>query len=192
MAKRVDARDLKSLSRKGVRVRVPVLACCRTSTTAVLTKLRPRPDTASHPKSSEASVALAVALGGAMGSVARYAVGLTFPQSITETFLGRAFPLATLIINVSGSLLIGLFMIVALERPRTSVATRLFLTTGVCGGYTTMSAFAIDSVQLIRSDLSKAVVYVSATLIASLVATMLGMSLGSRITRAAHNTSVRF
>jgi CrcB protein len=130
--------------------------------------------------SSESAVVLSIALGGAIGSVARYAVGLMIPPTI-----GSAIPIATLSVNVSGSFLIGLFMVVALEGLSTA-ATRLFLTTGLCGGYTTMSAFNLDTVAMVRGGMpAKAALYVIATVLGSLSATFIGMMTARRLTAAA-------
>jgi CrcB protein len=130
------------------------------------------PQLLSHSSSSETAVVLAIALGGAIGSVARYGVSIA---------VVTPFPTATLLINVTGSLLIGLFMVAALERPATSVATRLFLTTGICGGYTTMSTFGVDTMRLLRENhFGQAAVYVVVTVCASLLATVIGMMAGRR------------
>jgi fluoride exporter len=138
--------------------------------------------TDTHPPSSEVRVVLAIALGGAIGSMARYAIGVVIP-----TVPGTGFPTATLMINISGSLLIGLFMVATLERPSTSTATRLFLTTGVCGGFTTMSTLSVDVVQLLRAGKgASAVAYLTVTVIASLFATLAGMMAGRRIAKATH------
>lgn len=84
---------------------------------------------------------LAVALGSALGGVARYSVGLVTNPA------GR-FPLATLLVNGIGSTLIG---VLAGLLPPESVRLRLFLMTGFCGGFTTFSAFALESNELAGS-----------------------------------------
>jgi CrcB protein len=82
---------------------------------------------------------LAVAAGGAIGSVARYLAGIG-----SGKLFGINFPWGTLIINVTGSFLIGLF--VGLFAPRLDLpqAMRIFLTVGICGGYTTFSTFLME------------------------------------------------
>jgi CrcB protein len=82
-----------------------------------------------------------VALGGALGSVARF--GLS--NLIALRYAG-SFPLATLIVNVTGSLAIGY-----LAATTTSQSARNFLMIGVCGGYTTFSAFSLQNLQFIQN-----------------------------------------
>jgi CrcB protein len=86
------------------------------------------------------SVAIAaVAVGGALGSVGRYLVSSWFLARF-----GAAFPWGTFVINVSGSLLIGIVLQLALSRAGLSPYVRLFFATGVLGGYTTFSAYAFE------------------------------------------------
>ena len=92
----------------------------------------------------------AVAFGGALGAVGRYAVGLAVAALAPETFLG-GFPVATLIANVFGCFVIGVLSAL-FEGPfagRDHV--RLFAVTGVLGGFTTFSTFSIETVQLLES-----------------------------------------
>lgn len=91
-------------------------------------------------------IALAlVAGGGALGSVARFLVGTWFLQRV-----GPGFPWGTLTINVTGSFVIGLVLQLAQTKAGLSPYARLFLTTGVLGGYTTFSAFAYETYVLSR------------------------------------------
>ena len=83
-----------------------------------------------------------VALGGAIGSVSRYLVGLTL-----AALLGPALPFGTLTVNVTGSFAAGLLLGVTEVRD-VATATRLVLLTGFLGGYTTFSAFSIETVLL--------------------------------------------
>lgn len=88
---------------------------------------------------------LAVALGGAVGSALRYAVGFAFLQKF-----GPGFPWGTLFINVSGSFLIG--VVAEISGTRAVGATplmRLLLMTGVLGGYTTFSTFSLETTNLL-------------------------------------------
>ena len=114
---------------------------------------------------------LAAALGGSIGSAARYMVGV---------FIGRLsstnFPWATLIINVSGSVLMGALVALILIRWDLSQAARIFLTVGVCGGFTTFSTFSLDAYSLIeKGNLVAAVVYMVASAVLSIVALALAM-----------------
>jgi fluoride exporter len=111
----------------------------------------------------------AVALGGALGSVARYAVGLALrPASPT-------WPWGTLTVNVAGSLAIGILFAWFAARP-VSDAVRLGLITGVLGGFTTFSAFSIETLELLRSvGPGAAAGYVAVSLITGLGACALGL-----------------
>ncbi|MDR1004506.1 MAG: fluoride efflux transporter CrcB [Prevotellaceae bacterium] len=84
-------------------------------------------------------------IGGGMGSVFRYAVQVLLHERIVPYH----FPWATLTVNVLGSFLIGLFYALS-ERFSLSPELRLFLTVGICGGFTTFSAFSNDGVALLK------------------------------------------
>lgn len=87
---------------------------------------------------------LAIAIGGGIGSVMRYVVTVLVTQR-----LGPGFPWATLAINVVGSLVIGIVAELSLARSiAISPVTRLFLMTGILGGFTTFSTFSLDMVTL--------------------------------------------
>ena len=114
----------------------------------------------------------AVAIGGAIGSMARLAVGTAIQQRV-----GTGFPLGTLVINITGSLAIGLFIGVALDTPAVTPTLRAFLTTGVCGGYTTFSAFSYDAVVLIdEGAYGRAALYVLASVTLSILGALAGVS----------------
>lgn len=105
---------------------------------------------------------IAVALGGAAGSVLRYGVGLAV-----------GFPLGTLAVNITGSLLIGLLW--AAAGPR----WHPLLMTGLMGGFTTFSAFSLDVLRLVESGrISAGLVYVAASVILSLAAVWAGVMIG--------------
>lgn len=89
---------------------------------------------------------LAVAAGGAMGSVARYWIGVW-----SILLLGQTFPWGTLFVNVTGSFVIGM----AASLPGSDL-WRQFLMVGVCGGYTTFSAFSLQTFVLARTGVSAA------------------------------------
>lgn len=88
-------------------------------------------------------------IGGGIGSVLRYLAQI----SINERMSGIGFPFSwgTFIVNIAGSLLIGLFYSVS-ERWNLSMEMRLFLTTGLCGGFTTFSTFSNDGLSLLRGE----------------------------------------
>ncbi len=114
-----------------------------------------------------------VGLGGFIGSVARYGVSVWLPPVAA----GR-FPLATFAVNCLGCLLIGL-LAGALMRAPVPEAVRLFLLTGVLGGFTTFSAFGLETVMLLRrGELGFAVLYVLASVLVGIAAVWLGLRLG--------------
>ena len=82
-----------------------------------------------------------VATGGAIGSVLRFWI-----SNVVAQRWGEAFPIGTLVVNVSGSFLIG-----ALAGLNPLPSTRALLMVGVCGGYTTFSAFSLQNLELIRA-----------------------------------------
>ena len=88
---------------------------------------------------------LAVAAGGALGAVVRYLVAIGSGRAF-----GTDFPWGTLIINVTGSFLIGIFTAMFVTRWHLPQAVRIFLTVGICGGYTTFSTFSLDAWYLIE------------------------------------------
>jgi CrcB protein len=87
----------------------------------------------------------AVALGGALGTLARYGLDRGIPTPAGH------FPTATLIINLSGSLLIGLLLPLAISHTARRPLLRPFLITGILGGWTTYSALATDAAALLRA-----------------------------------------
>jgi CrcB protein len=90
-----------------------------------------------------------VALGGALGSVSRYWI-----NGLVSDKIGAAFPWGTFVINVTGSLVIGIAGALAIPEGRLDTPTRQFVTqflmVGVCGGYTTFSSFSLQTLNLIR------------------------------------------
>jgi fluoride exporter len=115
-----------------------------------------------------------VALGGALGSVARYGVGVAAPR-----VLGAGFPWGTLLVNVVGSFLIALVMHLAVATAAISPSARLFLTTGVMGGFTTYSTFNYETLNLVGERLwGVAALNVAVTVVGCLVAGVLGQAAG--------------
>ena len=109
---------------------------------------------------------LAVALGGALGAMARYAVSLwIFPAN------SHKFPVATLSVNVLGSFLMGLLFVFIVERAALPVEMRSLLMVGFLGAFTTYSTFSLDALNLWQNGhLFLALVYVLATVVLCLVA----------------------
>ncbi len=86
-----------------------------------------------------------IALGGGIGSVSRYLVTIW----AAERF-GSAFPYGTLLVNVAGSFIIGLFMTLFLERIELDPQWRLFIAVGFLGGLTTFSSFSYETLRLVQ------------------------------------------
>jgi CrcB protein len=121
-----------------------------------------------------------VALGGAIGSVARYGVG-----ALAAQVLGSAFPWGTLFVNLSGSFLIAGVMHVALAGTAISLELRIFLTTGIMGGFTTYSSFNYETLALVdQRAWGLAGLNVAATVLGCLVAGVLGLAAGRALAGA--------
>lgn len=109
--------------------------------------------------------------GGAIGAGTRYAV--------TQWFAAKgwaAYPWATLVINVSGSMLMGLTVGLLLARTALPGELRVFLATGILGGYTTFSAFSLEVWQLAeRGESGAAVAYIAASVVLSIAGLGLGL-----------------
>ncbi len=106
-----------------------------------------------------------VALGGAIGSVARYLIGLI---KLNESVV---FPYKTLIINIVGSFLIGLITALSLSKGNMNPDMVLFLKVGICGGFTTFSTFALESSNLFQGGrIGTAILYIVLSLTLSIVA----------------------
>ena len=105
-----------------------------------------------------------VGLGGFFGSIARFWVG-----SYITYRMGAKFPYGTFIINISGSFLIGALAEAFALRWNADLATRVFLITGICGGYTTFSAFSLETVTLInRGAIAAATSYIFSSVVLSI------------------------
>jgi len=123
---------------------------------------------------SPASHYLAVFVGGGIGSAMRYGVG-----RVSLVIVGPNFPAGTLIVNLIGCFLMGVLASwLAFRDDGIDQATKLFLTTGVLGGFTTFSAFALDAVSLWeRGDVVTACCYVLASFLGSIGGLLIGLAL---------------
>ena len=120
---------------------------------------------------------LYVAIGSALGGVSRYLVG-GFVQRLVDT----TFPTGTLLVNVSGSFLLGAILRYAVETPTHTPEERALLTLGFCGGYTTFSTFSYETVALLKDgEWTRAGVYVAASVLLSLLGTFLGFGLAREV-----------
>jgi fluoride exporter len=111
-----------------------------------------------------------VGLGGAAGSMLRYAVSLLVAN--------RAFPSATLLVNIAGSFLIGLIAALGIKNESFAGNWKLFLATGVCGGFTTFSAFSAENLQMLQSGKAGlSMMYIAASIVTGIFAAWLGYKL---------------
>lgn len=121
--------------------------------------------------------ALYVFLGAGLGGVARYGVHVA-----AATWLGLGFPYGTLAVNVVGSFFMGLFAVLIAARLGDMPEARLFLMTGVLGGFTTFSAFSLDAYGLwARGEAGLAVLYVVASVGLSIGALIAGLALARAV-----------
>ncbi|MGE5232234.1 MAG: fluoride efflux transporter CrcB [Deltaproteobacteria bacterium] len=111
-----------------------------------------------------------VAIGSAAGGVIRYLLG-----GVIQRTLAASFPMGTLVINVTGSALLGFIFRYALETPAVTPEVRAFLGIGFCGGFTTFSTFSYETLTLLEDgDWRRAGLYVGLSLIGSVLAAFLG------------------
>src|SRR4051794_22035985 len=121
---------------------------------------------------------LVVMLGGAVGSLARYALAVLFANDIHE------LPLGTIGINITGSFLIGFFGTLTLAHGRFPVSenVRLFVMVGLCGGFTTFSSFSLQTLDLMRSGaVGRAAINVVASVVLCVVAVGVGHFLAAQL-----------
>lgn len=117
--------------------------------------------------------ALAVGLGGFIGAITRYGVGLLVARVWT-----KGFPLATLLINVTGSFVLGFFSTYAAARSSLDPRWRLLVATGFVGAYTTFSTFEYETWALVEGGAPwRALVNVLASVLAGFAAVWLGVTL---------------
>ncbi|WNO54070.1 fluoride efflux transporter CrcB [Stakelama saccharophila] len=120
---------------------------------------------------------LVVFVGAGLGGACRHGVGIAALK-----LFGSAFPVGTLTVNVLGSLLMGALVALFALKIETSQATRLFLTTGFLGGFTTFSTFSLDAVTLFeRGRIGLSMVYVLANVIGGFAALALALILLRRL-----------
>ena len=115
----------------------------------------------------------AIAIGAAVGGVSRY-----YLSAAVQHRMGTTFPWGTLVINVTGSLVLGFLMRYAISTPAVSVEMRALLTTGFCGGYTTFSTYSYETATLIEDgQLGRAGTYALASVLLALAGTFGGFAL---------------
>lgn len=123
------------------------------------------------PDFPDLKLVVAVLVGGAIGSLARFLAG-----HYMSALFGTSFPWATLFVNVAGSLWLGFIGTIAIQKPGAiDPVIRLLLTTGFAGGFTTFSSLAFESMALYeRGDIGIAVANIGANLVVGFIAVWLG------------------
>lgn len=113
---------------------------------------------------------LLVGLGGSIGSMVRY--------GITLLARSKAFPYATVSVNIIGSFIIGLVFAMSMKEQNLSANWKLFLATGICGGFTTFSAFSLENMNLLQDGkIGTALTYIIFSVVLGIAATFLGYQL---------------
>jgi CrcB protein len=126
-----------------------------------------------------------VAIGGAIGSVGRYAL-----TNAIQSRLSSTFPAATFLINVIGSLILGFISQIAMDTTSISDEARALLTVGFCGGFTTFSTFSYETARLIQDGNHRhAALYVVLSVVTALAGLFAGLAL-ARMAIAARSGSV--
>jgi fluoride exporter len=113
---------------------------------------------------------LLVGLGGAIGSMLRYAGGLLYTN--------KSFPLTTFLINITGSFVIGMVIGVFVKNESSSHNWKLFLATGICGGFTTFSTFSFENLQLLQEGkIVLSSLYILGSIVIGITASLIGFKL---------------
>ena len=123
------------------------------------------------------SIYIAIAVGGSLGAVSRYWV-----TTRTYHWLGMDYPYGTLTVNVLGSLMLGFLSVLLVERFQLSEAIRFGLLAGFLGSFTTFSAFAMDSINLLNSGaILKSLGYMLLSVVFCIVAAWAGLIAAKQI-----------
>lgn len=122
-------------------------------------------------------ILLYIAFGSAAGGVLRYLLG-----GVVQRAAGGTFPLGTLLINITGSFLLGFLYRYSADSAAISAEMRAMLTIGLCGGYTTFSSFSFESVRLLEDgQVGRAMLYVGLSVVLCLAGTALGIVAGKEL-----------
>jgi fluoride exporter len=118
-----------------------------------------------------------IAIGGGIGSVLRYLTSL-----LVGKYCHSVFPYGTFLANIIGCLLIGLFVGYFEKNVLLSKELKFFLVTGLCGGYTTFSAFSNENVQLVQNNqMGMALLYTALSVVIGFTATWAGLLIAAKI-----------
>lgn len=120
---------------------------------------------------------LAIAVGGAIGSVLRYGgtVGI-------HHLLGKSFPYGTLTVNIVGSLLVGVLYVILVEHLQVGAEWRGLLITGLLGGFTTFSAFSLETLLLMeQGEVLRAVLNIMLSVVLCLAVAWIGIVIGRNL-----------
>ena len=118
-----------------------------------------------------------IALGSAIGGVVRYLLG-----GIIQRWSGGTFPLGTLLINITGSFLLGLIYRYSADSAAITPEVRAMLTIGFCGGYTTFSSFSYESIRLLEDgQVGRALGYITLSVLLCLGGTAIGIVAGREL-----------
>jgi fluoride exporter len=123
-----------------------------------------------------------IAIGSAIGGIARH-----WCTMVATVWFGATFPWGTLFINILGSFVIGLFFAITGPQGRFDVSlnAKLFVMTGICGGYTTFSAFSLQTLSLFQEgSWGRGGAYIVASVVLCLLAVWIGYALAAAINRA--------
>jgi len=120
---------------------------------------------------------LYIALGGIAGTLSRYGL-----EGWIQSRAASGFPVGTLVVNISGSFLLGFILRIATGAAVISRDVRAGLTIGFCGAFTTMSTFSYESVTLLNDgDYLRAGLYMTATILGCVAAVMTGAAIGNKL-----------
>ncbi|MGW7003635.1 fluoride efflux transporter CrcB [Streptomyces sp. NPDC054933] len=137
-----------------------------------------RPPVRRSPLHGQLPALAVIALGGALGASARYGASLLWPTA------HGAFPWTTLLVNAVGCAVIGVFLVVITEALSAHHLVRPFFGTGVLGGFTTFSTYAVDAQRLLTDgQIGTALAYLAGTAVAALVSVWTAAALTRRLIR---------
>ncbi|KAF0247884.1 MAG: CrcB protein [bacterium] len=120
---------------------------------------------------------LVIALGGAIGSITRFLIG-----NLISSYIKSNYPWGTFVINISGSLIIGFFLVLITERIPTDQHWRLAIIVGFTGAYTTFSTFEYEILYLLeKGKIISAILYITTSIITGLLAVWAGALLARQI-----------